>query len=758
MKLNRGVIFGTLILGACLLGAGLTGHPTRAWAGPIDPGFVRLRTGPVISPWSARLIDEITVNNRVKIWVFFTDKGFYDERGMEAARVTTGTALRPRAAARRAKIGRDRVEFIDLPLRQAYIDRIADRGADLRRRSRWLNAASFEIDADRVSDLTELPFVIRIQPMLSFARLLPPVLQAPETGGTEPDALSTMVLDYGSSFDQLEQINIPAAHALGYSGQGVLICMMDTGFRKDHSAFSQIIADGRLLDEWDFVNDDGETQDEPEDVPGHHNHGTYTWSTCGGEADGFLYGPAYGADFLLAKTEDLLSETPVEEDNWLAAVEWASALGADVISSSLSYKDWYVYDDYDGDFPVITQAADMAAALGIVVCNSIGNSGPGPGTLGAPADADSILSVGAVYSSGMLTTFSSRGPTSDGRTKPEVCAQGYLTRCANPSDPALFRSVSGTSLSCPLVAGAAAVVLSAHPTWTAMQVRDALMQTASQAKTPDNNYGWGIIDVVAAINYACVPPALPVAPVSATPAPCPNSFYYISWPPVSGAAFYELFENGSSVALTAALSMGRFHASGTYEYYVVAINTCGTSAPGPVGGQTTVEMAPPAPLAPVASDTDPCPGELFAVSWDVVPGAVAYELYEGPTLVYTGSDAITMLTRTAGTFTYSAVAVGSCESSPTGPAGPAVTLHDCGCHGDPLCDGSYDVLDVVHVVSEAFRNTQPITDATCPHFSRNDTDCDCAVTVLDVVRLVEVAFRNADAAIMICDGCTQPCP
>lgn len=758
MDNSRILNLGLVTAGLCLLAIGLLGRPIDTWAGSVDPEFVRLRTGPVISPWSARVISEITVENRVKIWVYFTDKGFYDERGMEAARVTTGTELLPRAAARRAKIGRDRVEFIDLPLRQAYVDRIVDRGAVLRQRSRWLNAASFEIDVDRIPALTELPFVHRIQPMLSFSRMLPPVSPAPDTGATHLDALSTAVLDYGSSFDQLEQINIPAAHAMGYTGQGILICMMDTGFRKDHSAFSQIIADGRLVAEWDFVSDDGETQDEPGDLAGHHNHGTFTWSTCGGEADGNLYGPAYGADFLLAKTEDLLSETPVEEDNWLAAVEWASALGADVISSSLSYKDWYVYEDFDGDFPVITQAADMAAALGIVVCNSIGNAGPGPGTLGAPADADSILAVGAVYSSGMLTTFSSRGPTADGRIKPEVCAQGYLTRCANPSDPSLFRSVSGTSLSCPLVAGAAAVVLSAHPAWTAMQVRDALMQTASQAASPDNNYGWGIIDVVAAIDYVCVSPAVPMAPTSSIPAPCPNGFYYISWPPAAGATFYELFENGISIVLTAATSKSLFHPSGTYEYYVVAGSPCGTSAPGPVGGQTTVETVPAAPAAPVASDTDPCPGEQFTVSWDVVPGAVAYELYEGPTLVYTGSDTITLLTRTAGSFTYSAVAIGSCESSPNGPAGAAVTLHDCSCHGDPLCDSTYNVFDVVHVAGEAFRNIAPVTDATCPHYSRNDVDCDCQVTVLDVVRLVDVAFRNGDAAGMICNGCTQSCP
>jgi hypothetical protein len=284
------------------------------------------------------------------------------------------------------------------------------------------------------------------------------------------------------------------------------------------------------------------------------------------------------------------------------------------------------------------------------------------------------------------------------------------------------------------------------------------MQTASQAGSPDNAYGWGVIDVVAAINYVCTPPAVPMAPTSSIPEPCPNGFYYISWPPVTGATFYELFENGLSVVLTSAISKSLFHPSGTYEYYVVAHSPCGTSAPGPAGGQTTVQSVPAAPAAPVASDSDPCPGEQFAVNWNVVPGAVAYELYEGPTIVYTGPDTITYLTRTAGSFTYSAVALGFCGSSPDGLAGAAVTLHDCGCHGDPLCDSTLNVFDVVHVAGEAFRNTPPITDATCPHYSRNDVNCDCEVSVLDVVSVVEVAFRNGDAASLICGGCTQACP
>jgi subtilisin family serine protease len=214
-----------------------------------------------------------------------------------------------------------------------------------------------------------------------------------------------------------------------------------------------------------------------------------------------LYGPAYLAQFILAKTEDMRSETPIEEDNWVAGMEWADSIGADVISSSLGYSDWYTYEDFDGHTAVTSIAASHAAALGIVVCNSAGNNGAGVGTINAPADADSMLAIGAVWSDGSIASFSSWGPTYDGRIKPEVCARGVSTVCANPGTTTTFTTANGTSLSCPLAGGCAAVILSAHPAWTPMQVREALMRTASNRACPNNTYGWGIIDLFAAVNY-----------------------------------------------------------------------------------------------------------------------------------------------------------------------------------------------------------------------------------------------------------------
>ncbi|MCP4568571.1 MAG: S8 family serine peptidase [FCB group bacterium] len=439
------------------------------------------------------------IDGNAKIWVFFTDKNVFDKN--QFSRAASEISMTERARQRRIKMGRQEVTFADLPVHKDYILEIETLGAKLRRQSRWLNAASFDIPLEAVDLVNSLPFVSRIRPMVGFFGEPSKVSSADKS--MFRSAFGPTVLNYGISQGQLDMINVPAVHELGVTGAGVLVGMFDTGFRKDHIAFSDIIADGRLLAEYDFVFDDFEVQNEVEDVSSQHNHGTYTWSTLGGESDGSLYGPAYGSSFLLAKTEDLRSETPVEEDNWLAAVEWADSIGVQVISSSLSYgyNDWYDYSDLDGETAIITQAANLATSLGIVVCNSMANSGPGSGTLGAPADALEILSIGAVNFSEDIASFSSRGPTYDGRIKPEVCAQGVSTYCASASSSTSYSYVNGTSLSTPLVGGAVALILSARPSLTPQQVRLALMNTADNAATPDNTYGWGVIDVLAALNW-----------------------------------------------------------------------------------------------------------------------------------------------------------------------------------------------------------------------------------------------------------------
>ncbi len=455
---------------------------------------------PVISEKFAQQLEKLAPQDKVKVWVYFTDKGFLDQKSYQSAINQTQSSLTSRARWRRSKTMKlDLVDYRDLPVNPAYIYQIMKFNASKRQKSKWLNAASFEIPVGEFEKISGLSFVRSIKPVLGGKRKPISIKTLPEEN---LPGKGLFALNYGASYTQLQQINIPAVHNLGYYGQGVIVCMMDSGFRKNHQAFQLAYTEGRVLAEWDFINNDGNTQNETGDPSDQHNHGTMTWSALGGASDGNLYGPAYGASFILAKTEDVSGETPIEEDNWVAGMEWADSIGADVISSSLGYIDWYVYSDLDGNTAVTTIAADIAAQRGIVVCNAMGNEGSGSGSLIAPADADSIISCGAVNGSGSIAYFSSRGPTYDGRIKPEVCAQGVSTRCANPGGTTGYTYADGTSLSTPLIGGAAAVILSAHPSWTPMQVREAMMESGNHSSSPDNTYGWGIPDILVAIQHS----------------------------------------------------------------------------------------------------------------------------------------------------------------------------------------------------------------------------------------------------------------
>jgi PKD repeat protein len=438
---------------------------------------------------------------QVNVWVFFTDKGVFTQSEFDAK--AASVFVSEKAMARRAKMGLDRVVFTDLPVVADYVDKVAAEGATVRRVSRYLNAASFSIDPAKLDLIASLPFVARVAPVAHGVRENP-VADTDEFGG-RPQApggsLAPNALNYGAAFDQLDQIGVPAVHNKGYTGQGITLAIFDTGFRKTHQAFAQHYAENRVLGEWDFVFEDGNTSNEAADWSSQWNHGTYIWGTSGGYLDGTLYGPAYKANFLLAKTEDVRTETSVEEDNWVAAVEWADSAGADVITSSLGYLDWYTYADFDGQTATITIAANTADSLGILVVTSMGNEGPAAGTLSAPADAFNSISCGAVSVTGFIASFSSRGPTFDGRMKPEVVACGVSTYCSSSSADNSYTTVSGTSLSTPLIAGCAAVLMEARPNFTPAMIRLALMETADRADNPDNTYGWGLMNLDAALGW-----------------------------------------------------------------------------------------------------------------------------------------------------------------------------------------------------------------------------------------------------------------
>ncbi|MFQ6092592.1 MAG: S8 family serine peptidase, partial [bacterium] len=418
--------------------------------------LVRERSNPVIHPrvWDA--VAGKPSDARVAVWIFFTDKGIFSKGKYQAACRQVERALPERAKWRRGKVNWA-VDFTDLPVRRDYVEAVLSFGVKHRTTTRWFNGMSAEVGVGGLEEIGRLPFVREIR-LVNEAKREP--IRVERDLEKAPSPHPAYQLDYGPSLGQLEQINVPAVHELGYSGAGVIVCMLDTGFNRNHQALGHI----DLIAEYDFINRDDNTANEPGDPPGQESHGTSTLSALGGASSGHLYGPAYGAGFVLAKTEDISSETEVEEDYWVAGIEWADSLGADVASSSLIYLDWYTYEEMDGNTAIITRAADMAAARGILVCNAAGNERDDEWYyIAAPADGDSILACGAVDEVGQIAFFSSAGPTFDGRIKPEVVARGYYTRIADPSNPQGYYDGAGTSFATPLVGGAAALLLEAHP-------------------------------------------------------------------------------------------------------------------------------------------------------------------------------------------------------------------------------------------------------------------------------------------------------
>lgn len=429
-------------------------------------------------------------DGRIKAWIYFKDKG-------DPAHVLgkqRQVKLSKKVIQRRAKVSL-KDTWYDAPVNIDHIQSVLVHGVELNQISRWLNAISVFSTLNELSAIAELNWVKEIIPVLTHRRQIPKIeeLNPVQTSKSRADSI-----DYGAAGDQLEQINVPEAHAAGYFGQGVRILILDTGFYTDHEVFDSLT----IIATKDFINHDEIVSNEPgQDVENQQNHGTYTFSALGGYAPGELVSPAFKAEFILAKTERVEEEIQQEEDDFVAALEWGESLGADIVSSSLGYLDWYTFQDLDGNTAVTTKAVDIAVSLGMVCVTAAGNeNGNSWNHIIAPADADSVISVGAVDKFGNIAFFSSRGPSADGRIKPEVCALGVSTACAAPGKQK-YINVNGTSLSTPLVAGSAALILCANPNWTPMMVREALLFTSSQFLKPDNNYGWGIIDVWTAINY-----------------------------------------------------------------------------------------------------------------------------------------------------------------------------------------------------------------------------------------------------------------
>jgi hypothetical protein len=288
-------------------------------------------------------------------------------------------------------------------------------------------------------------------------------------------------------------LHVDYLNDLGFTGAGMLIAVLDAGFfaADTTSVLQSLYAENRVIATWDFVTG------QPVDYTQYSNHGAFVLNCMAANAPGFYVGSAPDASYLLLRTEDAPTENVIEEYNWAAGAEYADSAGADVFNTSLGYTTFddstknYTYDDLDGNTAVITIASDIAASKGILVVNSAGNAGGSQWRyVGAPADGDSVLAIGAVFDTREVTGFSSKGPSADGRVKPNVMAMGGFVPMPIGLTDIFY--INGTSFSGPILAGAATCLWQSRVTYGNMDIFQSIEESSDRFTNPNDDYGYGI--------------------------------------------------------------------------------------------------------------------------------------------------------------------------------------------------------------------------------------------------------------------------
>ncbi len=410
---------------------------------------------------------------------------FKDKQGTPYSVDNPGAFLSGRAIQRRIKQNIP-VRKSDLPVNPDYIEKVKSASESVLLRSKWLNGV-----AALVKDSGQLKAINQFEIIDTSYRVKGNQL-SPQS---ESVRVPTLDMLYGQSAHQIEMMNGHLLHQQELRGKGVGIAVLDAGFRKVHEldAFEHLDVFNLLRGTWDFVKQE-------EGVFAYSNHGSMVLSTMAGYLENNLMGTAPLADYWLLRSENTNSEFLIEEYSWIAAAEYADSVGAKIINSSLGYTQFddsttdHRYASLDGSTTPVSRGASMAARKGLLVVTSAGNQGNDKWQyISAPADADSVLTVGAVDSTRNLAGFSSLGPSVDGRTKPDVVAQGRNVFVVGDENDEILQG-AGTSFSAPLVAGLAACLWEAFPSATNMQVRRAIIASASQAGDPDTMLGYGIPD------------------------------------------------------------------------------------------------------------------------------------------------------------------------------------------------------------------------------------------------------------------------
>ena len=402
--------------------------------------------------------------------------------------------LSPRALERRRRQGLQ-LDSTDLPVSQRYVEQVRSQGVEVVGRSKWNNTLLVRGNSQKtLRALASLPFVRRaVKVWTSPDSLAKPVRVNYRREFNEWDTVTQSI--YGATEEQIRQLNGIRLHQRGFRGRGMTIAVLDGGFMNaDQIPCLQTI---HLLGTRDFV------EPPSKDIFKEMDHGTMVLSAMAVSVPNYFTGTAPDASYWLLRCEDVQTETLAEEDYWASAAEFADSVGVDVINSSLGFHAFddaamnHQYSELDGHQALISHSASLLAGKGIVLVSSAGNEGMGTWKkINFPADAHDIITVGAITPKGMNASFSSIGPTADGRIKPDVMAQGSPAAVVTGRGT-IIRDI-GTSFSAPQVAGLVACLWQACPQRTALEIVEAVRRCGNRTDQPDDVFGYGVPDFMKA--------------------------------------------------------------------------------------------------------------------------------------------------------------------------------------------------------------------------------------------------------------------
>ncbi len=442
--------------------------------------------------------------SKSKYYIYFKDKEIFQSGVLSKtsqAYLAAEKELAPEAIERRKQVmGDNYITFEDLPITQNYIQQVEAQGIKIENKLKWFNAITAYMNDAEVKQISSFPFVSKLEKVRITKVIAPIETQSFPAVKSLRKTEWTTSLNYGPSLTQNYLSDIPAVHDLGIKGTNVYIGILDDGFSyKTYNSLKNL----KVVKEYNYVT-------KVNTVSNQSGHGSSVFCLMAGYDPGNAIGPAYDAKFFLAETEIDATETHVEEDNYAAALQDMETAGVDITSSSLGYNIFdngqtsYTYADMNGKTTIVAKAINLAFSRGVFSLTAAGNDGSfwgeGLGGLSSPGDAYNVITVGAVDAIGTIASFSSRGPTSDGRIKPEVVAMGQNNYVALTNGTS-YGTGSGTSYATPIAAGIAGLLKSCWPHLTNVQMRTTFIECGSHPKSPDNSTGYGLISATRVIAY-----------------------------------------------------------------------------------------------------------------------------------------------------------------------------------------------------------------------------------------------------------------